>query len=186
MPDPLIACLAWGSLIWDPRDLPIRGEWFQDGPMIPVEFVRQSEDGRLTLVITPDSKCVRSLWAIMDVEKLDSAKNALREREGTNMNKIGCWSSSAPNPKAIPDLSVWAHCRSVKHVIWTKLGPKFDNEDDKIPSADNAISYLHSLTGKKKERAHKYIRNAPKQIDTAYRKRFEDELDWIQPHQNSN
>ena len=37
-----IACLGWGSVIWDPRALPIQREWFKDGPFAPVEFTRQS------------------------------------------------------------------------------------------------------------------------------------------------
>jgi hypothetical protein len=40
-------------LIWDPRELPIQRQWFEDGPLVPLEFARQSNDGRMTFVIQP-------------------------------------------------------------------------------------------------------------------------------------
>jgi hypothetical protein len=47
----MIACIGWGSLIWDKCDLDVDGEWRSDGPMLPVEFACQSSDGRITLVL---------------------------------------------------------------------------------------------------------------------------------------
>jgi hypothetical protein len=46
-----IVILGWGSLIWDPRDLPHQEPWLDDGPKLPLEFSRISKDRRLTLVI---------------------------------------------------------------------------------------------------------------------------------------
>ena len=50
-----IAILGWGSLVPDPRGLPIAGGWHQGGPILPIEFSRISKDGQragcLTLVI---------------------------------------------------------------------------------------------------------------------------------------
>jgi hypothetical protein len=46
-----IAVLAWGSLIWDRRDLQIVGDFEANGPVLPLEFCRISGGGRLTLVV---------------------------------------------------------------------------------------------------------------------------------------
>lgn len=43
-------------MVWKPGDLPIVGEWRPDGPALPVEFSRQSRDGRMTLVVTDGAK----------------------------------------------------------------------------------------------------------------------------------
>ena len=46
-----IAILGWGSLIWNPRILKVAGDWTLDGPTLPIEFSRISDNDRLTLVI---------------------------------------------------------------------------------------------------------------------------------------
>ena len=177
-----IACLGWGSLIWDPRTLPIQRYWFQDGPFIPVEFARQSSDGRLTLVIEPNAKLVRTLWAVMDDMDLDIAIEALRSREGipkSAKNKIGHWSIGEEPPSDIPDLTEWVRSRGIESVIWTALGPKFNNNNDEVLSVVQAVQYLRNLSGLARDEAEKYVRHAPPpQIDTDYRRRFEAELGW--------
>jgi hypothetical protein len=68
----LIACLGWGSLVWDPRELPVRGTWLTNGPFLPIEFARESSDGRITLVLVPDTIAVaQSLWASMSIIRSD-------------------------------------------------------------------------------------------------------------------
>jgi hypothetical protein len=39
-----IACIAWGSLLWKPQPLKLASGWHRDGPLLPLEFVRQSDD----------------------------------------------------------------------------------------------------------------------------------------------
>lgn len=176
-----IACIGWGSLIWDSRSLPIQRAWFQDGPFIPVEFARQSADGRLTLVIEPNAKFVRTLWAKMDDMELESAIEALRKREGipkSAINKIGNWSIGDESPNHIPELPEWAKSVGIEAVIWTALGPKFNKIDGEVPSVEQAVQYLRSLSGSALDEAEKYIRRTPVQVDTEYRRRFEAELGW--------
>ena len=50
-----IAILGWGSLVSEPRGLPIAGDWQTDGPTVWIEFSRISKSGEragcLTLVM---------------------------------------------------------------------------------------------------------------------------------------
>ena len=175
-----IACLGWGSLIWDPRNLPIQRYWFDDGPLIPLEFARQSMDDRITLVISCDARPVRPLWALMDSDSLEYAKKRLQRRERTtNPEHIGDWSRGGPPPDSIPRLSEWALARNVDSVIWTELPPRFNGKDHRPPRLEEVLEHLRALSGTARDAAEKYIRRAPRQIDTAYRRRIEAELHWL-------
>lgn len=175
-----IACLGWGSLIWRLDGLPIRGHWFEDGPLVPVEFARQSKDGSITLVITPRARPLRSLWAVMDTDDFEIAKEALRHREGKILRqRIGGWSLGQQSPGEIYSLATWAESQGIEHVLWTALPPKFDEEDNRIPSAEDVVSYLRALDGSIRDKAEAYVRHAPRQIDTDYRRRIEAELGWM-------
>lgn len=176
-----IACLGWGSLVWDPQELAIQRRWFDDGPLIHVEFARQSQDGRITLVLVQTENPVRSLWAVMDATDLASAKTDLRKREGIpekNEDKhIGTWSAGQPFPALIPGLAEWAVAHGIAHVIWTNLPPRF-NGSETTPSAEQVVQYLGGLTGALREVAERYVRFTPRQVDTAYRRRIEAALQW--------
>ena len=174
-----IACLGWGSLIWDPRGLPIQRYWFDDGPLISLEFARQSKDDRITLVGVPSARPVRSLWALMDVELKMDAREALRIREGKcKKEHIGSWPSAKP-PGFILGLDEWAQARQLDAVVWTALPPQFTGKDDTPPTADDVINHLQGLTGSTRDEAERYVRLAPRQVDTAYRRRIEAELHWL-------
>lgn len=189
-----IGCLGWGSLIWDTRDLPIRTPWFQDGPILPIEFARQSNDGRITLVIIDKDEAfekqiafVRSLWAIMSVDNIDTACKALAEREGignkASEQHIGRWerSSTIRDKYLCSDLiEEWAKRVDLDVVIWTALPAKFDNSEE-IPPIDKLIKYLSDLPYEKQKHAETYIRKAPQQIDTNYRRQLETKFGWS-PH----
>ena len=135
--------------------------------------MRRSDDGRLTLVLYDDADPVRSLWAQMKTESLDEAVDKLAEREGCDRDRIDCWPdrSDSADPPNIPGLEAWAASKGVDHVIWTALKPKFSGERGKAPSAEQAVQYLGELDSNEVTKAKKYVRCAPQQIDTRYRKR---------------
>lgn len=178
----VVACLGWGSLVWDPRELPIHRRWHNDGPFVPVEFARPSSDGRITLVVVDAAKSapVRTLWAAMDVQDLDAAREALRLREEIPKDKpedIGCWDTGETAPAAIPGIADWTRAHGIRAVVWTALPPKFNNEK-RLASEDEIVDYLRSRRGRERDNSERYIRMAPRQIDTAYRRRIEAELGW--------
>lgn len=109
----MIACLRWGSLVWNPRALPVLETWFLDGPLLPIEFARQSSDGRLTLVLVPGYVArVRSLWALFSVAGLEEAREALRERERIpkkNGHKhVDVWSGDERTDPIGQEITNWA------------------------------------------------------------------------------
>lgn len=179
----MIACLGWGSLVWDARTLPIQHYWFEDGPLIKVDFLRHSDDDRITLVLHNSAQPVRSLWAAMTVNTLDEAINALAVREGmtgANPSKnIGRWSRGTANPDCILELEAWAEARGITSVIWTALPAKFGGQNNRCPTLEEVTLHLSRLTGPGRDAAENYIRRAPRQIDTTYRRHIEAKLGWI-------
>ena len=178
-----IACLAWGSLVWEPKDLLIRQPWFNDGPLLPIEFCRQSLDGRITLVITPGKPPVRTLWALFSVGQLDDAIDNLRSREGIpSQNKdkhIGRWENGAtPQNEIEKEIEDWAKEKRLDAVVWTALPPKFNGTNNVVPSIDDLLGYFKTLAFEKRQNAEMYIRKTPIQIDTDYRRCFQCEFGW--------
>ncbi len=130
----LIACLGWGSLIWKPKGLPVRGEWFHDGPFLPIEFARQSSDGRITLVRVPNTfPLVRSLWAPLAVVNLKEARKVLGLRECPKSSKpencVDYWPRGSKNKAVARRVGQWAKRLHIDAVVWTNLPPKFNGED---------------------------------------------------------
>lgn len=178
---PLIACLGWGSLVWDSRELPIQRQWFNDGPFVRVEFARQSGGDRITLVLEKNAAPVRALWAVMDCTNIDDARQALQAREQTpSIRNIGHWELGLPTsatPDLIIDLPQWATSRGIQAVVWTALSSKFDKEE-RTPTEAEVIEYFRRLPKESQSLAEQYVRFTPRQIDTAYRRRIESEMKW--------
>lgn len=178
-----IAFLGWGSLIWDPRNLPIRGGWCRDGPLLPIEFARRSKDGRITLVIVPERTEVQTLWAMSSETELDSALEALKVREGTAKSKIGCWVLGGADLELhLNPIAKWARVKGIEAVIWTALNPGLTREDKdnkRCPTIEEVIEHLNGLPRGRFACAEHYVRSAPRQIDTEYRRALERHFGWF-------
>ena len=179
----MIACIGWGSLIWDKRDLDVDGEWRVDGPLLPVEFVRQSNNGRITLVLAQGRGPVPTLWSLFRTRDLAQARESLRVCEHIPRSRaadlIAHWRPGedyAPEPHAT--ISAWARAKNLEAAVWTNLGPKFAGTDGRVPSEVEVVDYLRALGGQERTRAEEYVRRAPRQIETAYRRAIESALGW--------
>ncbi len=117
----------------------------------------------------------------MDHTDIADAREALRKREcgpqESAANILG-WSKCERSPKLIIDLPEWAASHGVEGVVWTALPSKFNGEEGRTPTMKQVLEYLGGLTGAARDAAECYIRCAPRQIDTPYRRRIEAALQW--------
>lgn len=179
----MIACIGWGSLIWDTRSLDVDGHWRSDGLLLPVEFARQSSDGRITLVVVQGFAPVPTLWSVFNTRDLEAARESLRVREDVPRSRaaesIAQW-RRGENATAKPDgtISRWASEKNLEAAVWTNLPPKFDRIDGRVPSETEVVTYLRTLEGETRAAAEEYVRRAPRQIATAYRGVIERALGW--------
>ena len=179
------AVLAWGSLVWDPRDLQTAAEFAPNGPLLPIEFCRISADGRLTLAIdeTFGATCT-TYSAPSALESLDAAIENLRLREGMpNALEVGFVELSSGkqsdialqrHPEAVATIAAWATSNGYDAAIWTALASNFGQPDKGAEpfSVTAAVRYLEGMEGQdaaKFARALAYIRNAPPEIETPVR-----------------
>jgi hypothetical protein len=170
-----IAVLAWGSLIWARGELCIRSEWNPDGPTLPLEFSRISNDGRLTLVVDPVSGSPIKIWfALSCFESLDDTIGNLRDREGTNLQNIGyvdvTTGRSCSRHVDVDRMIAWSKERSCRAVAWTDLEPNFASRQGRAFDPETAIEHLRSLPRRAAHKAFAYIRNAPSEVDTPLRR----------------
>ncbi len=181
-----IACLGWGSLIWDPRELEVKGEWDKSGPRLPIEFARILDDGRIGLVLAARASAVQVQWAEMNAEKLDEAVQNLADREGfityreqpsdrvglllRNPDQTG--TSEVRPSRKVDDVGAveeeirrWLGTTDMDAVIWTNSQPR--KRSNKAPhewvyvkpTEDEVIVHLRQLAGLQRYVALEYIRN---------------------------
>lgn len=170
----MIVCLAWGSLVWNPDGLPVVGGWSTDGPALPLEFARESEDGRMTLVVVDHGRPVPVLWAELGVSDIEQARAALRLREKVRLERaIGRWPAMAHRSACDDVIGAWMDAKGFDGVVWTALRPGMRADRDSgsyaTPSLERIERHLAALTPEALTRAALYVRSAPEQIVTPYR-----------------
>jgi hypothetical protein len=173
-----IACIAWGSLIWEPRELKLASAWRPDGPLLPLEFVRDSDDSdELAIVMHEAAPPMPTYWALLDTGDLASAREMLRRREKIRP-EYPQWVASIPNPCGPEDARVadWLRARELDAAVWTALPAKFAKVSERAPSAHEALAFLAGLQGEQRQKAEEYVRKVPREISTLYRKLFEEKL----------
>jgi len=192
-----IACLAWGSLLWDPRTLPLAGPFRLEGPRLPVEFSRVSLDGRVTLVLDGSAPASPTYWAPLAVRDPDEAVEALAERErivaaerrrfvGVLVRGDGRGIRSAEGDRrgetdrALVSAAIasWLEPRPLDAVLWTALPSRGPTGEATRPGFGRLLAHLESLEGEARARAEEYVRRAPRPVRTPHRARFEACLGW--------
>lgn len=117
----------------------------------------------------------------MSVNLLDEALESLRKRENIReknaADHLGHWAKGMATEGIADHVKSWAEGLGLEAVIWTNLPPKFNQKED-VPSSDQVLAYLRSLEDDSRSNAERYIRLAPPQIDTEYRRIIERDLGW--------
>ena len=177
--------LAWGSSVSDPRDLRIATKFIANGPLLPIEFCRVSDDGRLTLAIDENFGALcKTYSAPSALESLDAARDDLRQREGmADARAIGFVEPASgrqsdfalqSHPQVVATISAWAESIGYDAAIWTALASNFDEwgRGGEPFSVSAAMQYLETLEKEDAEkfaRALAHIRNAPLEVETPVR-----------------
>lgn len=181
-----IACIAWGSLLWEPCPLKLASDWRPDGPPLPLEFVRDSDDSdELAIVLHAPAPLMPTYWAELATDDLAAAREMLRRREKIRP-ELPHWVGSLPHggvrsitPGADEArIAGWMKTQGIDAVVWTACPAKFAKVSERAPSAHEALAFLDGLRGEERANAELYVRRVPKEIRTLYRGLFEDRLGW--------
>jgi hypothetical protein len=178
-----IAVLGWGSLVWSPGTLQIKTAWRSDGPRLPIEFARISQDKRLTLVINDGASELPVYWALSERTALNEARENLRLRENSKardihyLNRDGSAADNAP-AHILSSVGKWLSQQHDELIatLWTGLPANWKEERGADFTVGAAVQYLVELEASQKDqptayaRAREYLVNAPPTIDTAVRK----------------
>lgn len=117
----------------------MRGRWHNDGPLLSVAFARESgakagqRKDKITLVTCDDTPHVRTLWTLLDVPDLSTARQRLAKREGISKrweSDIGLWNcGNTGDGREAATMAAWAGVQGLEAVVWTNLPCPFDRKD---------------------------------------------------------
>lgn len=196
-----IAVLGWGSLIWDPGSLQLKGAWQPDGPLLPVEYLHVTErdrrDERLTLVVHAADwiRQVRTLWCESALDGLEDARRDLARRERITatdpLSKVGYVVSGegdlgsraqmtsvadpATRSKLLRSIDDWRRSRHLDAVVWTDLAASPD-----VVTVDAALNFVARLVQRgSAAKAEEYVRRTPAQVRTVVRDSLETAQAWL-------
>jgi hypothetical protein len=178
-----IAVIAWGSLLWKPGPLKLASGWHPGGPLLPLEFVRNSEDTpELALALCEGARMCPTYWAYLDAPDVPLARAMLREREKidpAHPEWVGTVPASAEvNTPMAGRIEAWRRDKAIDAVVWTAVPARFAGSEGRVPSAQEVLHWLATRTGDERAAAEHYIRRTPAHIDTRYRRLIEAVLGW--------
>ncbi len=188
-----IAYIAWGTLILEPDCLLIRGSWERNGPELPVEFARISDDGRVTLVLQPGAKPITTYSVVADQETLELARENLRLREGPKRCKTrarGEWIASVDQvgtsrgrveEEELRSIRKWVRNKGYDAAVWTAIPPRLSHpKHGSIHSltVDGIVDYLRLVKPEVREMTRSYFRNVPLEVQTGLRHGIEQAMGW--------
>jgi hypothetical protein len=180
-----IVCIAWGSLLWKSGSLILASGWQPGGPLLPLEFARDSDDSdELAIVIHEGAPLMPTFWAMLETGDLEQACEQLRQREKIAPEHPE-WLGSVPRACGSATdarIEAWLLSRPASErfdaVVWTALPSKFAGVEGRAPDVEEAIAFLDGLEDSARETAEEYVRRTPAEIMTPYRRRFEEALGW--------
>lgn len=186
-----IGVCAWGSLIWDPRNLMTRGGFQPIGPRIPLEFSRISgrgEQRRLTLAIDErDGALCQTFVAQSAFSEISDAIDNLAEREGLYYKEDVGWSIAASgkasaramsrHPYVLRYIQSFLDGAGFDALIWTALPPNFAARlsDGASFSVSRALQVLlDDFSEREFGASMEYMRRVPTEIVTPLRSAAEE------------
>ncbi len=131
-----IAILGWGSLVWDLKKLEINSQgWFEDGPILNIEFCRFSSKKRITLVINGEygDPCT-TYWAQSVHTDLSKVVTNLKDREGVPTESSIHWfdtsgKTNCNDTLTITRIEAWLKSKpNIKAVVWTGLTSNWNDK----------------------------------------------------------